>query len=97
MTAGADFETLVQALGLPSEARVEMRVPKKLLIEQGAPTAADKRVIGDGIEELQWFAAVKRQRLTAARHISALFLKATMACATSRPGLSTTFSRAPID
>ncbi len=59
MTAGADFETLVQALGLPPEARVEMRVPKKLLIEQGAPTAADKRVISDGIEELQWFAACK--------------------------------------
>ena len=46
MTAGADFETLVQALGLPPEARVEKRVPKKLLIEQGAPTTADKRVIG---------------------------------------------------
>ena len=36
-----------------------MRVPKKLLAEQGAPTAADKRIILDGIDELQWFAACK--------------------------------------
>ena len=36
-----------------------MRVPKKMLAEQGAPTAADKRIILDGIDELQWFAACK--------------------------------------
>jgi len=34
-------------------------VPKKLLVEQGAPTSADKRVINDGIEELYWIAALK--------------------------------------
>lgn len=59
MTAGADFLTVVNALGLPPGARVDSRVPKKLLIEQGAPTAADKRAIQDGIDELQWFAACK--------------------------------------
>lgn len=59
MTAGADFPTIVNALGLPQSARVDARVPKKLLIEQGAPTAADKRAIQDGIDELQWFAACK--------------------------------------
>lgn len=59
MTAGADFPTIVNALGLPQAARVDARVPKKLLIEQGAPTAADKRAIQDGIDELQWFAACK--------------------------------------
>lgn len=59
MTAGADFLTIVNALGLPSGARVDSRVPKKLLIEQGAPTVADKRTIQDGIDELQWFAACK--------------------------------------
>lgn len=59
MTAGPDFLTIVNALGLPPGARVDARVPKKLLIEQGAPTAADKRAIQDGINELQWFAACK--------------------------------------
>lgn len=59
MTEGAGFITFVDALGLPPGARVDARVPKKLLIEQGAPTAADKRAIQDGIDELQWFAACK--------------------------------------
>lgn len=59
MTAGVDFPTIVNALGLPQGARVDARVPKKLMIEQGAPTAADKRAIQDGIDELQWFAACK--------------------------------------
>lgn len=59
MTAGADFLTIVNVLGLPPGARVNARVPKKLLVEQGALTAADKRVIQDGIDELQWFAACK--------------------------------------
>ncbi|WP_303697663.1 DUF4391 domain-containing protein [Brevundimonas naejangsanensis] len=59
MTAGAGFLTIVNALGLPPGARVDARVPKKLLVEQGAPTAADKRAIQDGIDELQWFAACK--------------------------------------
>lgn len=59
MTASSAMLTVVEALGLPPEARVDARVPKKLLIEQGAPTAADKRAIQDGIDELQWFAACK--------------------------------------
>ncbi|GAO01025.1 hypothetical protein Gxy13693_088_003 [Komagataeibacter xylinus NBRC 13693] len=59
MTAGADFIAIVNALGLPPGARVDSRVPKKLLVEQGAPTAADKCAIQDGIDELQWFAACK--------------------------------------
>jgi hypothetical protein len=55
MTADA----VIQALGLPADARVDQRVPKKLLVENGAPTAADKRQISDGIEELHWLAALK--------------------------------------
>lgn len=47
------------ALNLPADARVAQRVPKKLLVENGAPTAADKRQINDGIEELHWLAALK--------------------------------------
>lgn len=59
MTEGAGFIIFVDALGLPPGARVDARVPKKLLIEQGAPTTADKRAIQDGVDELQWFAACK--------------------------------------
>jgi len=50
---------LIAALGIPSQALVEQRVPKKLLLEHGAQTAADKRQIQDGIEEIFWVAALK--------------------------------------
>ena len=50
---------VIDALALPPEARVDQRVPKKLVVENGAPTAADKRQINDGIEELLWLAALK--------------------------------------
>lgn len=50
---------LFAALRLPPSARVDQRVPKKLLVENGAPTAADKRKLNEGIEELSWLAALK--------------------------------------
>ncbi len=50
---------LMDALDLPAGARVDQRVPKKLLIENGAPTSADKRQITEGIEELRWLATLK--------------------------------------
>jgi len=50
---------LVAALGLPPDAHVGRRVPKKLLIDNGAPTTADKRAINDGVEELIWLAVLK--------------------------------------
>lgn len=49
----------IAALTLPPECRVDQRVPKKLLVENGAPTTADKRQINEGIEELLWLAALK--------------------------------------
>lgn len=52
-------QDIVLALGLPDGCRVDQRVPKKLLLENGAPTAADKRLVNDGIEEIQWVAALK--------------------------------------
>ena len=52
-------DELLAALQLPIAARVQQRIPKKLLLENGAPTAADKRAINDGIEEIQWLSAVK--------------------------------------
>lgn len=52
-------DTLIEALDLPPSSRVNQRVPKKMLLEHGAPTASDKRLINDGIEELMWLAALK--------------------------------------
>ncbi len=52
-------DALIEALDLPASSRVDQRVPKKLLLENGAPTAADKRLINDSIEELIWLAALK--------------------------------------
>ncbi|QMV00854.1 DUF4391 family protein [Devosia sp. D6-9] len=59
MSADVTIRTVADALGLPDGAWVDVRVPKKMLVEQGAPTSADKRAIQDGIDELQWFAACK--------------------------------------
>jgi len=50
---------VLAALCLPAAARVDRRVPKTLLTEHGAPTAADKRRINEGIEQVQWVAALK--------------------------------------
>lgn len=50
---------LIEALDLPSAAMVNKRVPKTLLQEHGAPTAADKRKINARIEHLVWVAALK--------------------------------------
>lgn len=55
MTAAA----VIAALNLPPPARVDQRVPKKLLLENGAPTATDKRLINEGIEAIQWLAVIK--------------------------------------
>jgi len=52
-------QAVILALGLPDGCRVDQRVPKKLLLENSAPTAADKRLITDAIEEIQWVAALK--------------------------------------
>jgi hypothetical protein len=54
-----NLEVVLDALAVPADAMVEQRIPKKLLVEQGAPTAADKRQIQDGIDELKWVAALK--------------------------------------
>jgi hypothetical protein len=53
------FDRVIASLAIPADARVDRRVPKKLLVEQGAPTAADRRQIQDGVEEIGWVAALK--------------------------------------
>lgn len=52
-------ELVIEALALPREALVGQRVPKTLLVENGAPTAADKRLIEASVGELRWVAALK--------------------------------------
>jgi hypothetical protein len=52
-------DTLLAALDLPTSSRVDQRVPKKLLLENGAVTAADKRHINEGVEDLLWLAVLK--------------------------------------
>ena len=55
----ATVDLLVEALTLPASCRVDQRVPKKMLIDHGAPTAADKRLLNDCIESVQWLAVLK--------------------------------------
>lgn len=50
---------LLTALDLPASSRIDQRVPKTLLLESGALTAADKRIINEGIGELLWLAVLK--------------------------------------
>ena len=59
MTAEGLVDSLVAALGLPARCRVDQRVPKKMLIDHGAPTVPDKRLLNDHIESVQWLAALK--------------------------------------
>ena len=44
-------QVLIDAFRLPAQALVGQRIPKKLLVEQGAPTAADKRLINDTVDD----------------------------------------------
>lgn len=53
MTTGA----LLAALNLPAGSRVNQRIPRTVF-EHGAPTAADKRHINEGVE-LLWLASLK--------------------------------------
>jgi len=50
---------IIDALALPSQARIDQRVPKKHLIDHGAATATDRKSITEGVEELLWVAALK--------------------------------------
>lgn len=56
---GLGADELITALDLPAGSRVDQRVPKKLLLEHGAPTTADKRHLNEGVEELLWLASLK--------------------------------------
>ena len=52
-------QELIAALALPEATLLNQRVPKKLLLEHAASSAADRRLVQDGVEELLWLAALK--------------------------------------
>lgn len=49
----------IDALGIPDAALVGRRIPKTLLVERGAVASGDKRQIREGLEGLDWVAALK--------------------------------------
>jgi hypothetical protein len=52
-------QDVLSALQLPAESHIDQRITKKLLLERSRGTAAQKRSLQDGIEELVWIAALK--------------------------------------
>lgn len=78
----------LEALHLPAAASVDRRVPKTLLVEHGAPTAADRRLIDEGIEELRWVAALKPTTvgIPAFRDETREYLEVAVLFLTLRPG-----------
>lgn len=56
---GTTTHDLLNALAIPPCARVDRRMPKTLLLEHGAPSAAERRRVIEGIQELRWIAALK--------------------------------------
>lgn len=83
---------LLAALDLPADSRVDQRVPKKLLLENGAPTGADKRQINEGIEELLWLAALKPTTIGVAEYRDDVreYLEIAVLCLTLRAGAKAT-------
>lgn len=59
---------VLAALALPAGATVDQRVPKRLLLEHGAPTAADRRRITELVSELRWAAVLKPTTVGIAAH-----------------------------
>jgi Domain of unknown function (DUF4391) len=50
---------VLTALRLPATALTDQRVPKKLMLEHGTPTTADRRLIEAHLDELWWHASLK--------------------------------------
>ena len=80
----------VHVLALPAGARVDRRVPKALLLQHGAPTAADKRRITDGVKEVRWLAVLKPATVGIAAYRDAVreYLEIPVLALTLRPGVA---------
>ncbi len=59
---------VIAALRLPEAARIDVRVAKALLLENAAATAADRRLIRDGVAALRWAAVLKPATIGIAEH-----------------------------
>ena len=59
MMAATGAEWVIAALQLPAGCRVDKRVPKKVLAENGVATPAARRKANEGIAELTWVATLK--------------------------------------
>lgn len=57
------MNSVLQALALPPESLVNMRVAKKILAEQAGFAAGDRRSLQDGIESCLWIAALKPENI----------------------------------
>jgi len=79
-------DQIIAALALPASCRVDQRVPKKMLVENGAPTSADKRLINEAVEEIQWLAALKPNTVGVAeyRDDERAYLEVAVLCITTR-------------
>ena len=79
---------LITALALPGSALINRRVPKSMLVENGAPTPVDKRRIRDGIEEIRWLAVLKPTTIGVAeyRDDAREYLEIAVLQVTLRPG-----------
>ena len=60
-------QDVIAALQLPAESHIDQRITKKLLLERSRGTAAQKRSLQDGIEELIWIASLKPNTVWIAR------------------------------
>lgn len=83
---------VIEALALPSAARVALRVPKARLAENASATAADKRRLAEGIDRLLWVAALKPGTIGVAEYRDGVreYLEIAVLQATLRPATKPT-------
>jgi len=81
-------ENVISAFALPSGSLVNQRIPKKLLVENGGVTAADRRRLTDGIAEVTWSAVLKPETagVPAYRDDHRDYLEISVVTAALRPG-----------
>jgi hypothetical protein len=53
------IEDILDSLAIPSNARIDKRIPKKVLLDNVSFSTADKKLIQESIDEMQWVAALK--------------------------------------
>lgn len=63
--------TILQALDLPAQCLVDQLVPKKMLIEHGAPTSADRKLVADGVGDILWVATLRPSNVGVPAHTDA--------------------------